>query len=112
MVKLDERVLVHSIDYYPYVGEDKYHQPSYGAKQTISKCRVDLTYRYMKNSSEQAKDIYAIVFCYAGYTEPFTTFTAKSKAVLADGKETIIAEVIPVPYPYSADLFAYELELV
>ena len=112
MTKLDERVLVHSIDYYPYTGQDKYHQPTYGSKETVSKCRVDVTASYRASNQEQASEIYAVVFCYAGYTEPFTDFVEKSKVVLANGRETIIAKVIPISEPYSAELFAYELELV
>ena len=111
MIAVDERMLIHSFDYFPYIGEDKYHQPEYGPKQVISKTRVDVSSYYRKNIREKTVDLYAVIFCYAGLTSPLPKFIEQSKVVF-DSMNLTIERVIPLYQPFSAELFGYELEVV
>lgn len=111
MIKVDAKMLVHEFDYYAYTGEDRYHQPTYGSKQTITKCRIDYISQFSKNSREESTNLYAIIFCYADFTSPLPTFVEKSKVTI-DGEDLIIERVLPMAQPFSGDLFAYELEVI
>lgn len=108
---MDKELLVHKFEYYEYLGTDRYHNPSYLEPVVVENVRVDYTKVYSRNREEKKLIATAVIFCYAGLTEPFEDFKEQSKVVF-NGKEHTIEQVIPITQPYSADLFAYEVEVL
>ena len=111
MITVDPKMLVHEFDYHAYTGEDRYHQPTYDSPKTIRHCRVDYVSQFRKTSEAESINLYAVIFCYAGYTDPFPQFAEKSKVTIG-GEDLTIERVLPLTQPFSTDLFSYELEVV
>lgn len=111
MLQMDESVLVDSFVYQEHDDIDAYGQPSYKAPKTIEKVRIDRSTVFSKDTNDTKIVATAVIFCYAGLTEPFLSFKEQSK-VTFDGKEHVIKKVVYVTEPYSSGAFAYELEVM
>lgn len=103
--------LVDEFLYYPYNGTDDYGKSLFGEETKIIHVRIDRSSRYTVSSTGKELMYNAVIFCYEGLTHPIPEITPRSKVVF-DGKEHIIAAVIPNKEPYTGDLYSIEIEVV
>lgn len=111
MIKMDAKLLVDDFIYREINGKDNKHQPVYADDLLITKCRIDRTSYYYRDSKEQKLSDMSVIFCYEGITTPLPKFKEQSLVVF-DGTERVLKKVITITKPYSKDVFAYELEVV
>lgn len=109
--RVPKAVLVDSFIYRSKPKRDRYNQTKYEAEDEVTYCRIDRSTVYSADEQQRKVIRNAVIFCYAGLTIPFLTFKEGDLAHF-DGKDHVITKVVPVTMPYSAELFAYELEVV
>ena len=111
MPKVPKEFCVDSFAYREYEGLNSWSEPSYKAPETIKYCRIDRGAEYTSTTSGKQLLYNAVIFCYAGITEPMKDFKNESK-VDFDGQEHTIVKSIPIYEAYSNEIYAYELEVV
>lgn len=111
MPKPPKEFCVDSFEYLEYDGLNDWSEPSFKDAVTIEGCRIDRGTEYSSTSSGKQLLYNAIVFCYAGITNPLPEFTTES-IIRFDGKEHVITKVIPIYEAYSPTIYSYELEVV
>lgn len=111
MLRIDPNVLIHEFEYYEYLGQDRYKQPSYGESVMVSHVRVDESSVFSRDGDQKKILANAVIFLYNGYSVPFGEFKEQSKIVFK-GIEYILQKVIPISNPYNDNLFSYELEVL
>lgn len=103
--------LVDEFDYLPYVGMDDYGKSLFGETVTVKNVRVDRSAKYTFSGKEREVVYSAVVFCYAGLTQPFPDISLRSK-VIFDGEEHVITNVIHNQEPYDKKLYSTEIEVI
>lgn len=111
MPKPPPEFCIDSFVYRERLGEDRWSEPRYARPTTIRRCRIDRGDEYSTPAAGKQLLYSAIIFCYAGVTEPLPAFRAQSLAIF-DGKEHTIVKVIPIYEPYRDVIYSYELEVV
>lgn len=111
MPKLPKEFCIDSFEYKEYQGDNNWSEPVYADAVTINHCRIDRGSQYTSATSGKQLLYNALIFCYAGITEPLLDFKAQSMLVF-DGKEHVVTKVIPVYEAYSQNIYSYELEVV
>ena len=111
MPKPPKEFCVDSFEYLEYDGLNDWSEPSFKDAVTIEHCRIDRGTEYSSTSSGKQLLFSAVVFCYAGITNPLPEFMTESK-ILFDGQEHTITKVVPITEAYSNKLYSYELEVV
>lgn len=109
--RIPKAMLVDNFVHKPKAKTDRYNQPTFGQETEVKYCRIDRSTVYSVDERQRKVLRNAVIFCYAGLTEPFMTFK-EGDIVHFDGKDHSISKVVPVTMPYSSDLFAVELEVV
>ena len=102
---------IDSFEYLEYDGLNDWSEPSFKGAVTISHCRIDRGTEYSSTSSGKQLLFNAVVFCYAGITDPLPEFKTESK-IIYDNQEHVITKVIPIYEAYDNVLYSYELEVV
>lgn len=110
MIYVDERLLVDSVEYAEYDGDDRYG-PKYKASETIEKVRIDRNSVFSRDTNDTKILASAVIFVYASASIPFKAFKEQSK-ITFDGKDYTLKKVVYVTEPYDSTPFAYELEVI
>lgn len=110
-MRMDKRLLIHSISYHEYIGQDRYKQPEFDDPIEIEHVRVDETTVFSRDNNQSKIVANAVVFVYHRLSSPFIDFKEQSK-VIYNGREFILKRVVPVYQPYKNELFSYELEVL
>lgn len=111
MPKPPKEFLVDDFMYREYLGEGDWNNPEYGEEKTISFCRIDRGSQYTFSSNGKQLLYNAVIFCYAGLTNPMPVFKEQS-LVIFDGKEHKVISVDRVTEAYTDDTYSYELEVI
>ena len=111
MPKVPKEFCIDSFTYKEYLGLNSWSEPHYAEPITINHCRIDRGAEYTSTTAGKQLLYNAVIFCYAGITEPMRDFKNESK-VDYDGQEHTIIKVIPIYEAYSNEIYAYELEVV
>ena len=77
--------LVDSFIYREYLGEGDYNKPIYGDYVSIDNCRIDRGSQYTFSTNGKQLLYHAVVFCYAGLTDPIPEFKEQSLLIF-DGR--------------------------
>lgn len=112
MPKPPKEFCIDSFEYWEYLGEDDWSEPDYAEPAQINHCRIDRGAEYTTAGTGRQLLLYnAIVFCYAGITEPLPAFRPESILIFG-GQEHTIVKVIPVYEAYRPQIYSYELEVI
>lgn len=111
MPKPPKEFCVDSFEYRAYDGLNDWSEPNFKDAVTIEHCRIDRGTEYSSTSSGKQLLFNAVVFCYAGITDPLLEFTTES-IINFDGKDHVITKVIPIYEAYEKGLYSYELEVI
>lgn len=111
MPKPPKEFLVDDFMYREYLGEGDYNKPIYGDYVTIENSRIDRGTQYTFSSNGKQLLYNAVIFCYAGLTNPMPVFKEQS-LVIFDGKEHKVISVDRVTEAYTDDTYSYELEVI
>ena len=111
MPKPPKEFCTDSFEYLEYDGLNDWSNPSYKEPLIIEHCRIDRGTEYSSTSSGKELLFNAVVFCYAGITNPLPEFMTES-LIHFDGKDHVITKVIPIYEAYDKVLYSYELEVV
>lgn len=103
--------LVDECLYYPYDGVDDYGKSLFDTEIPIKHIRIDRSARYTSSSAGKELRYNAVIFCYAGLTQPMPEIVPRSKVVY-DGEEHIVTAVIPNKEPYTGALYSTEIEVI
>lgn len=111
MPKPPKEFLVDNFIYREYLGEGDYNKPIYGDYVSIDNCRIDRgsQYTFLTNGKQLLYN--AVVFCYAGLTDPIPDFKEQSLLIF-DGREHKLVKVEPINEAYKNEIYSYELEVV
>ncbi len=102
---------VDSFEYREFTGENSWSEPIYAKAITVKRCRIDRVAEYTTAGTGRQLLYNAIVFCYAGITEPLPAFKPESILIFG-GQEHTITKVIPVYEAYKPVIYSYELEVI
>ena len=111
MLKVDDKLLVHSFIYEEYLGKGKKGESLFAEPIVIEKCRIDGNIKTYVGTNNNQITYDSILFCYSDFTTPFVVFKERSK-VTYNNKEKVIQKVVEVAFPYRDEIFAYELEVL
>ena len=111
MIQMDERVLVDSFEYSEFIDVDRFNQPSFKESLKVEHVRIDRNTVFSKDTNDNKVIAEAVIFCYAGLSDPFIEFKERSK-VTFDGIERTIQKVVYITEPYTELPFSYELEVM
>ncbi|MBO0456187.1 minor capsid protein [Enterococcus hulanensis] len=111
MPKPPKEFLVDSFIYREYLGEGDWNKPKYGEEKTISFCRIDRGSQYSFGPSGKQLLYHAVVFCYAGLTDPMPDFKEQSLLIF-DGREHKLVKVEPIYEAYTNEIYSYEIEVI
>lgn len=111
MPKVPKEFCIDSLKYKEYLGENDWSQPEYADPMPIEHCRIDRGTEYTSDTTGKQLLYNAVVFCYAGITDPLPEY--KEQSILAfDGKDHVVTKVIPIYEAYERKIYSYELEVV
>lgn len=111
MPKVPADFCIDSFDYKEYNGLNSWSEPQYKDSVTIEHCRIDRGAEYSTTGSGKQLLYNAVVFCYAGITDPLPGFKTQSILVFDDIEHTV-TKVIPISEAYETTLYSIELEVV
>jgi len=100
-----------SFVYREYLGENKWSEPAYAEPVTIENCRIDRWPEFTSTASGRQILYNAVIYCYAGITNPLPEFKMQS-IIHFDGRDHTVTKVIPIYEPFRRSLYSYELEVV
>lgn len=111
MPKPSKEFLVDSFVYKEFLSEGDWNNSKYAEEKEITFCRIDRGSQYTFQNSGKQLLYNAVIFCYAGLTEPLADFKPQS-LVIYDGQEHTVTKVIPITEAYTAEIYSYELEVI
>lgn len=103
--------LVDSFQYQEITGRNNWDEPIYSEPVTINNCRIDKGATFTQTVSGKQLLYNAVIFCYAGLTNPLPKFQPEG-LITFDEQEHKIIRTIPITEAYSTELYAYEIEVV
>lgn len=104
------KTLIDSFEYHEYIGINDWSEPVYNEPLSVSNVRIDRSVSYSANDGKTV--LYdAVIFCYAGLTDPLLSFKEQSK-VHFDGQDKTIVKVIINKEPFKDTIYSVELEVV
>lgn len=111
MPKPPKEFLVDSFIYREYLGEGDWNKPIYGDYVSIDNCRIDRGSQYTFSTNGKQLLYHAVVFCYAGLTDPMPDFKEQSLLIF-DGREHKLVKVEPIYEAYTNEIYSYEIEVI
>lgn len=105
------KFLIDSFEYKEPLGRNDWNEPIYSDPVTITKSRIDREAVFTSGTAGRQLIYNALIFCYAGLTEPMPEFKTEG-IVIFDGAEHRIEKVIPVKEAYANKIYSYELEVL
>ncbi len=111
MTRPPEKFLVDSFEYKEPIGRNDWNEPVYEEAVKIAKCRIDREAVYTSATTGRQLLYNAVIFCYAGLTNPLPDFKTEG-LVIYDGVEHQIGKVIPIKEPYLDEIYSYEIEVL
>lgn len=108
---LPKRWLIHSIEYYEYLGEDDWSNPIYGEPIIIKNVRFDDSTVFSRDTTQTKILADAVIFVDVTHSDPVPDFKERSRIQFGD-REMILQKVIPCFYPHKNEVRHYELEVI
>lgn len=112
MPKPPKDFCIDSFQYKEYKGLDGWSEPEYKKVLDIEHCRIDRGAEYTADAAGKQLLYNAVVFCYAGITEPLPAEFKVQSLLVFDGQEHTVTKVIPIYEAYEKKIYSYELEVI
>lgn len=112
MPKVPKEFCIDSFEYKEYLGgDDQWSDTEFAEPITVNNCRIDRGTEYSSSTSGKQLLYNAVVFCYAGITNPMPRFKEQS-IIVFDDQEHKVTKVIPIYEAYENKIYSYELEVI